>query len=111
MTVRVHFYLLNRENRYDSKALYMDGPHGQLLTDHPPAVGDLIDLRGTTADPADPENSVRFDGAYRVIDRAWRPASYGSPTWPFGERQTGPEWLDVMVEPAAEFFALGGEPS
>jgi hypothetical protein len=107
MTVAAYFYLLNREDRNDSKALYMDGPHGHLLTDHPPAIGDLINLRGSTVDPDDDENMLKFSGSFRVLDRRWSPASYGSQVWPYGERQTGPEWLDIMVEPAAEFFAHG----
>lgn len=104
MTVRCHFYLLNRIDRADSTALYVGG-QGYLLTDHPPIIGDLAYLSGHTPDPGDPEGpALGAGGAYRVVDRAWAPAAYGSQSWSYGERQTEPERLDVMLEPAGGLF-------
>jgi hypothetical protein len=106
MTVRLHFYILNEADRNDSRSLRV-GDQGQLITDHPPAIGDLINLDGQTTDPAanDDDAAVKVSGSFRVIDRRWLPASFGSTAWPYGERQTGHEWLDVMLVPAPEFFA------
>lgn len=101
MTARVHFYVLNERDRETSASLHVGG-QGYLVTDHPPAIGDMICINGLMADPADEDGEmVKVAGNYRVVDRRWMPASYGSVTWPYGERQDGPEWLDVMLAPEA----------
>lgn len=70
----------------------LDSPRfdGMLETFFPPAIGDLITLSHLAAG---------VGGAYRVVDRHWRQASYGSNLWPIGEPQptVGP-WLTVVVE-------------
>lgn len=105
MSVGVHFYILDGTDRENSRTLSV-GPLGYLVTDHPPTVGDTICLSGHTANPVNEEREmVKVIGTYRVLDRRWTPASYGSMSWPYGERQSGHEFLDVMLAPAPEFFA------
>lgn len=62
---------------------------------YPPAVGDLItlwDRRGPQ-----PEGGPIF----RVTDRLWSHASWGSANWPYGKNEPseGP-MVDIIVEPA-----------
>jgi hypothetical protein len=63
----------------------------------PPVVGDLISLwdRGKYQ----PEGGPLF----RVVDRGWMHASWGSADWPYGESEprTGP-LVDIIVEPASQ---------
>ena len=55
----------------------------QILTLHPPQVGDLI----------------HFDEGYRVVERSWSYSRYGSTNWPGGEpmQTVGPD-LTLIVE-------------
>lgn len=79
---------------YDYAQVYLRGGPlgggGSLDTPHPPMAGDLIWLQ--------PDRSP--GGCYRVIERAWQHAAYGSANWPFGVRRTavGPI-LTIVVEP------------
>lgn len=99
MAARCSFYVLNREDPDDSQAIYPKTPSGGLILDHPPAVGDLIWLSGISYRTDDEGEDV--SGCWRVLARSWSPAVYGSQAWPAGtERETGPVWLDLMVEPA-----------
>lgn len=63
---------------------------------HPPAIGDLIGLAG---------NTKPTRGVFRVIDRSWFHADYGSASWPFGNAEPvdGP-LLDLIVVPADGLF-------
>lgn len=104
MTVRVHFYVLNEANRDDSRSLHV-GAGGSLITEHPPAIGDMLMISGYMAGSDDDERATgKVYGNYRVVDRRWSPADYGSIAWPHGEREEGPVGLDVMLAPTPEFF-------
>ena len=105
MSVCAHFYILNEADRSNSRSLSV-GSLGCLVTDYPPVIGDMISVSGRMANPDDEEGAmVQVVGNYRVLDRRWMPASYGSMSWPYGERASGHEWLDVMLTPVPEFFA------
>jgi hypothetical protein len=94
-----HFHILNRADPEDSHGLYVDGPSSGFLTDHPPAVGDLIHLSGHTSNPNDDENMLKVSATYRVLARRWMPAGYGSVAWPYGKEQpVGPVMIDYMIE-------------
>jgi hypothetical protein len=60
----------------------------------PPLIGDLISLWDTHTQP-------EGGPVFRVIDRCWGHASWGSVTWPYGESepQEGP-LVDIILEPA-----------
>lgn len=98
MSVACHFSILNRDDPGNSHRLYI-GNDGPLITDHPPVVGDTISLSGKTIDPDDEDQMIRVLGTFTVLLRRWMPASYGSQVWPYGERQSGHEWLELMIEP------------
>ncbi|GIL29163.1 hypothetical protein [Actinocatenispora comari] len=78
---------------------------GALPTPYPPAVGDLIWL------------TDRFTGSgavYRVLERQWMHAGYGSMSWRAGTAAPaeGP-MLEIVVEAAGGLFldeVDGGEP-
>lgn len=71
---------------YEHVSLDLPAGEVRLSLDHPPAVGDLVDLPG---------------GVYRVAERAWRYSQYGSGDWPRLERhaKVGP-MLDLIVDRA-----------
>ena len=77
---------------------YEGGVH--VAMQYPPAVGDLITLwdsdRHRRALPP-----LEGGPAFRVVDRMWAHAGYGSVTWPYGQRESseGP-LMDIIVEPA-----------
>lgn len=100
MTVCCWFYI--RHDGADPERLYVAGFEGgsNWLTDHPPVVGDLIRLFGTVSVGEDePERKV--GGVWRVVEREWMPASYGSVNWPYGQpQQVAPLMLAVSIEPA-----------
>lgn len=76
--------------RYEHVSLDSPRFDGMLETFFPPVIGDLITLS---------DRQAGVGGAYRVVDRHWRNASYGSTNWPIQEPQpiVGP-WLTVVVE-------------
>lgn len=69
---------------------------GRLHTPHPPQVGDLIFLW---------DDLKKNGGYYRVIERSWLHAAYGSTDWPHAEMspKKGP-LVDIVVEPAEGIF-------
>lgn len=81
---------------YDRVTLGTPRGDGQLHTDHPPVVGDLIHLWDT---------DKKEGGTFRVLQRWWLYSSYGSFNWPLlqSESSTGP-LLEVIVEPAEKPF-------
>jgi len=62
--------------------------------EHPPAPGDLITLWSRTG-------AVEGGPVFRVLERLWSHASFGSVTFPYGaeEPREGP-LLDIIAEPA-----------
>lgn len=82
--------------RYESVALASWAGTLDLPTPHPPLAGDLISLYDV---------DTHAGGQYRVIERAWSHASYGSVHWPYGEplAAVGPT-LDIIVVPDAGPF-------
>lgn len=105
MTVRCSFFVLNREDPENSHSISLKTQTGGLILEHPPAVGDLIWLSGTVYQTDEEGEDV--SGCWRVLTRAWSPAAYGSQAWPLGAaRETGPVWLDLMVEPSKGLFAF-----
>jgi hypothetical protein len=104
MLARCRFWIRTRApaaagdpiGRLHDEPVTLGSPDGSacLITFHPPAAGDLIFLFDAV---------TRRGGLYRVFDRAWHHASYGSPAWGSvlnGLPATGPG-LDVYVEDAA----------
>lgn len=74
MSAECHFYIINRDNPEESRALWIaNNGSGWLRLDEPPVVGDLIYLHGETTDPADAsgETSIRASGVWRVLARCW----------------------------------------
>ncbi len=108
MTVRCSFYILDRDTPGNSHALYLTTTRGgeSLILDEAPAVGDLLYLSGEVTNSADPEREslVKVSGTWRVLARAWCPASYGSQVWQTGPRPTEPIALDVMLERSIGLF-------
>jgi hypothetical protein len=76
----------------------VEGPtaDGQLLTYHPPQVGDLLLL---------PDPRTGHPGNYQVVRRGWLYSAYGSANWPIGElAPKTPPLLDIIVEAAEGLF-------
>lgn len=98
--VRCHFYIRTRADggwRYTSVHTGLNATsESHLATTHPPAVGDQI----TLYDPI-----TKAGGVYRVLERAWSHAEYGSADWPYLQAmpQAGPS-LEIIVEPARGLF-------
>lgn len=82
--------------RYEKIEIASSRNDGVLRTPYPPAVGDLITLY---------DRLRKAGGTYRVIERAWSHASFGSTNWPLGlkDAHVGP-MLDVVVEPTVGPF-------
>jgi hypothetical protein len=96
--VRCSFYVRTPDGdgfRYDP--VDAGGPNGDLPTTYPPAIGDLISLKGGMYD-------VLKGGMYEVVARQWMHASLGSFDWPYGpEPKVGP-MLNLIVVPAVGVF-------
>lgn len=77
---------------YEYEKVALNGPQGtgNLVTSTPPAIGDLIHLWDTYK---------KTGGTFRVLERSWGHAEYGSVTWPYGEPEPkeGP-LLHIIVE-------------
>ncbi len=82
--------------RYESVEVGNRAGDGRLPTPHPPLPGDLVFLWDTTE---------KKGGQFRVIERAWSHASWGSVNWPHSETMPvhGPS-LDIIVEAADGLF-------
>jgi hypothetical protein len=80
----------------------VDGPSDRfphLYTTHPPVVGDLITLTYVV-------QGLRSVGTYRVVERSWLHAAYGSVAWPRDQvRPVEPTALHLIVEEADRPFA------
>ena len=93
------------ETRYRYTPIVIANPTGDgcLLTFTPPAVGDHILL---TADrPA--EGLDVISGLFKVYDRMWHPAGWGSTHWSHGSNsrmQTEPLWLELFVDAAPGLY-------
>jgi hypothetical protein len=93
--VRCNFYLrltITDAPTYRYRAILISNPEsGGILTIHPPAIGDLIGLW---------DQFRKEGGTYRVIERCWQHAGWGSISWPYTENRpiVGPA-LDVIVIP------------
>lgn len=78
--------------------MWLEGPTGggYLCTEHPPAVGDTIRLY---------DRLTKSGGVFRVVERSWNHASYGSTYWPHAEDRprVGP-LLEIVVEQAEGLF-------
>lgn len=105
--VRCSFYVRSAVAsgyRYDPVHLTSVNHDGMLPTCHPPLPGDLISLY---------DSLTHAGGTYRVIERAWLHAGYGSTNWPVLEPLPieGP-MLDIIVEAAdGPFRDQAPEPS
>ena len=92
-------------HRYDPVDIAHPSGSGFIPLEYPPAPGDLITLwdsnRARRGLPQ-PEGGPVF----RVLERLWSHASFGSVTFPYGEREPleGP-LTDIIVEPAASPWA------
>lgn len=93
---RCAFYLRTQvtdDPTYRYERIEISSPRGDglLPTPNPPAVGDLILLS---------DSFRRTGGMFRVIERAWLHAQFGSADWPYtsAHAQNGPT-LEVIVEP------------
>lgn len=99
-TVRCTFYVKTAAGdngwHYDLIDVHSPAGAGSLPVRHPPGVGDLIWLWDSTAKAA---------GVYRVMERFWMHAQYGSMVWRMGHAlpSQGPE-LTMLVEPADGLF-------
>lgn len=87
------------DGRWWYQRMMIANPGGGSIPMEPPLIGDLISLWGDMR--TQPEGGPVF----RVIDRCWMHASWGSGTWPYGaaEPSEGP-LMDIILEPA------GGRP-
>jgi hypothetical protein len=84
------------------ETLYFQSRQGNTILplEYPPAVGDLIVLQ------LQPAPAYQAGGpVFRVLERMWVHAMYGSPDWRYGEDgpRTGP-LLDIIVEPAEGLY-------
>lgn len=79
-----------------------DGPFGDghLRTFHPPAVGDRFHGGQVNA-----PNGWAEMGEFRVIDRRWSWAQYGSQNWPYGPRPSTGPLLELICERTEGLFA------
>jgi len=86
--------------RYEPVDIAHPDGSGFIPVEHPPAVGDLINLydRSRAARKLPP---LEGGPVFRVLARLWVHSSWGSADWPYGEREprSGP-LLDIIVEPA-----------
>lgn len=84
--------------RYDMVNVRGDkwGDSGRLVTPHPPMVGDQIWLN---------DSNNTLTGQYKVIERDWAHAAYGSGNWPLGSPhpKVGPS-LHIIVVPGEGLF-------
>lgn len=82
--------------RYESIHCSCSRFDGRIPTPHPPLPGDLISLW---------DSLEKKGGMFRVIERSWHHASYGSVNWPYTENLPveGPG-MDIIVEPAEGVF-------
>lgn len=80
----------------------VDGPSSRshyLYTTQPPVVGDLITLTYKV-------QGYPALGTYRVVERSWLYAAYGSSSWPRDQvRPVEPTMLQLIVEEAVGPFA------
>lgn len=83
--------------RYDHLDIRTPEHNGDISLIHPPLIGDLIYLPG---------------GMFRVVDRCWMHASYGSTYWPYmsPHATVGPR-LEVVVEQAEGLYVHEAESS
>jgi hypothetical protein len=100
--VSCHFHVRTcaQDGQHHYRHLIPECPYEGWVTDHPPAVDDLISLTGRIAGGAGDVH------CYRVIDRMWMYPEYGSMSWPLGEPapRHGPD-LTVILERAQGPFA------
>ena len=87
------------EGKWRYQPISIAGPGGGYTLDTAwvPQPGDLISLWDRSGDRPQPDGGPVF----RVVDRLWSHASWGSANWPYGknEPQEGP-MVDIIVEPA-----------
>lgn len=101
MSVRCHFYVRTQVNlgsgyRYHSIAVREPAGAGPVLLAEALAMGDLVSLR---------DENTQVVGSYRVIERSWLHASYGSYDWPYNAPMaTTPPMLDLIVVEAEGVF-------
>lgn len=91
--VRCDFYARtpSRDGKFHYDQISVKGPvgsSGELVTLHPPEIGDRISL-------SDEFQRVP-SGAFQVLERHWAYAAYGSIAWPYG---LGPApHLNIIIE-------------
>ncbi len=82
--------------RYEQISLASSQMDCRLRTAHPPLPGDLIFLW---------DSYKKEGGMFRVIERAWHHAGWGSMVWPYTEMlPTEGPGADIIVEPAEGLF-------
>lgn len=85
-----------KDNRWRYETVDIPAYEGAVFVpmEHPPAVGDLISLWSR-------QGNMEGGPVFRVIERMWNHATYGSTNWPVAEQMpiVGPI-LDIIVEPA-----------
>jgi hypothetical protein len=95
------------EGRWHYETVMIRSWEGSVHTpmDCPPAIGDLIILYDTDR-PRRQLPPLKGGPVFRVVDRLWSHAMYGSVTWPYGktEPSEGP-LLDIIVEPSEGVYA------
>lgn len=93
---------------YRFEGVDLDAPSGGLYPmEYPPLVGDLILLPEKRTGAANLEGGPVF----RVIERMWSHAQYGSPYWPYSRPVPvhGPS-LEIVVVPHEGIYALQAPP-
>ncbi len=78
-------------------------PNSRWTFSIPPMPGDLIHVTKTVYldddAPDDAERPLPEFGTYRVVERCFGPAAYGSPAWPYVKAPPAC-WVDIIVERA-----------
>ena len=96
-----HFYIRTPAGdglfNYDQVQISGSQHDAALRTTHPPLTGDLISLW---------DSYTQKGGQFRVIDRAWHHAAWGSTIWPYTEilPTDGPR-VDIIIEAAEGPFS------
>ena len=94
---RIRYAPLDGTGPADYYSLEVPSPDssGDLVTEHPPQVGDRLRLHGRIRPDDEELPTKEGGGTYLVTGREWAHSTYGSFNWPYGQPQ--PDRVDLLV--------------